>query len=316
LSGEFQILRLNHNNKHLLSAIENDIVVDSHLTFQIIDNKIYYSILNVTPYIKKCEINEFAISDYIDSENKIIFFAIQNNECIGQIRIRKYWNNYAYIDDIVVDKNYRRKNIGTKLLDAAKEWARTNKLIGLRVYPAIGGLPRTVNGEVNGLATRLAQKLGGEAASFFAPAFAENENERDTIFGLTHVIRSLDLARNARVGLFGIGSLHMDSSIIRYCPLPYHQLAELVERSNGVGEILGYIYDSQGEDCGTELSKLVIGISLDDVRKIPVRIGVAGGKIKAPAIAAAIKGKYFSALIIDENAARSVIEILQGNCAA
>jgi streptothricin acetyltransferase len=131
LSGEFQILRLNHNNKHLLSAIENDIVVDSHLTFQIIDNKIYYSILNVTPYIKKCEINEFAISDYIDSENKIIFFAIQNNECIGQIRIRKYWNNYAYIDDIVVDKNYRRKNIGTKLLDAAKEWARTNKLIGL-----------------------------------------------------------------------------------------------------------------------------------------------------------------------------------------
>jgi lsr operon transcriptional repressor len=124
-------------------------------------------------------------------------------------------------------------------------------------------------------------------------------------------MRSLDLARSARIGLFGIGSLQMDSSIIRYCPLPFHDLANLVKQSNSVGEILGYIIDGQGEDSGTEVSELVIGINLGDVRKIPIRMGVAAGAIKAPAIAAAIKGKYFTTMIIDESAARPVIEIFE-----
>jgi DNA-binding transcriptional regulator LsrR (DeoR family) len=200
---------------------------------------------------------------------------------------------------------------GGKTLSEVVSQVNSQIINDVRIYPAIGGLPRTVDGDVNGLASRLAQELGGEAAPFFAPAFAVNRTERDTILSLSHVMRSLDLARTARIGLFGIGSLQMDSSIIRYCPLPYHELANLAERSNSVGEILGYIIDGQGEDSGTEVSELVIGISLDDVRKIPIRIGVAAGAIKGPAIAAAIKGKYFTTLVINESAARPVIEILE-----
>lgn len=131
MTDDINIIRLDNDNRHLLSIIDNDFIVDSHLSFQIIDNKIIYSIEKVTPYKKKYENNEFYISDYIESDNNIIFLAVQNDICIGQIRIKKYWNNYAYIDDIVVDKKHRRKHIGTKLLDTAKDWAKINKLIGL-----------------------------------------------------------------------------------------------------------------------------------------------------------------------------------------
>jgi DNA-binding transcriptional regulator LsrR (DeoR family) len=164
---------------------------------------------------------------------------------------------------------------------------------------------------MNTVAMRLAQKLGGEAINFYAPAFAETEEECATFFGLTHVVRVLEQARTARMGLFGVGSLQIDSSVIQYCSLPYHVLAELVRQRNGLGEILGYAIDSQGGDCIPELSRLVIGISLDYFRNIPIRIGAAIGAEKAPAIAAAIRGKYFTTLFIDENAARGVLKILE-----
>lgn len=200
---------------------------------------------------------------------------------------------------------------GGRTVSKIVNYVEQHKISGVRVYPALGGVQNLNDRDLNTVAVALAQKLGGEAIKFYAPAFAETEEECATFFGLKHVINFLEQARTARMGLFGMGSLQIDSSVIQYCSLPYQVLAELVRQRNGVGEILGYAIDPQGRDCIPELSKLVVGISLDDFRSIPVRIGAAGGEEKAPAIAAAIRGKYFTTLFIDENAARSVIKILE-----
>jgi DNA-binding transcriptional regulator LsrR (DeoR family) len=186
-----------------------------------------------------------------------------------------------------------------------------HKITGTRIYPAIGGIQQNSNLDVNSCATRLAQKLGGEAVQFYAPAFAETEAERDTVFGLTHVARALEHARSARVGLFGIGDLDIGSSIVQYCPLPYSELAELVKLNGAVGEMLGFAFDGQGCGCIPEVNRRSIGISLDDMRRLPMRIGAAAGAKKARAIAAAIRGGYFTSLILDENAAWQVIAILE-----
>ncbi len=181
---------------------------------------------------------------------------------------------------------------------------------GVRVYPSIGGVQRNYDRDINGLANQLAQKLGGEAHLLFAPAFVEPETERDTILGLTHVARGLEQARSARIAILGIGSLRIDSSYLQYFPLSYSQLSELVERHGGVGEIIGYVIDRDGKPCVPELNKYVVGINLEDVLKIPVRIGAAVGAQKVPAIVAAIRGKYFNTLFLDENAAQELLACL------
>jgi DNA-binding transcriptional regulator LsrR (DeoR family) len=200
---------------------------------------------------------------------------------------------------------------GGRTVSEIINYVAPRKISGVRIYPAIGGVQRDKDRDINSLATRLAQKLGGEAVQFYAPAFAETESERETFFCLTHVKKALEEARTAGVGLFGIGSLQIDSSIIQYCSIPYYKLAELVDQRNGVGEIIGYVIDSQGQDCIPELSKLVIGISLEEIRSIPVRIGAAAGSKKAPAIAAAIRGNFLTSLVVDESAAKQVLVILQ-----
>lgn len=197
----------------------------------------------------------------------------------------------------------------SKIVDDLKP----EKISGIRIYPAIGGVQRNPNMDVNGLAAQMAQKLGGESIQFYAPNFAETEDERNTYMGLSHIMKTMEEAKSARIALLGIGALQIDSSFLQYCPIPYRRVAELVEQCKGVGEILGLVYNQDGCPCIPELNNLRIGISLHDLLDIPVRIGAACGAVKAPAIAAAIKGDYFTSLIIDENAAKQVLNILDTN---
>ena len=52
----------------------------------------------------------------------------------------------------------------------------------------------------------------------------------------------------------------------------------------------------------------MIGISLESMSKIPIRVGVAHGKEKTEAIKGALKGKLINVLVTDAETARTLIE--------
>ena len=70
-------------------------------------------------------------SSYIDSNEKIVLLAFHEDTCIGQIRLVKDWNRFAYIENIAVKKNFRKSGVGHLLLEAAETWAKEQSLIGL-----------------------------------------------------------------------------------------------------------------------------------------------------------------------------------------
>jgi len=70
-------------------------------------------------------------SAYIDSNEKIVLLAFHEDACIGQIRLAKDWNRFAYIENIAVKKNFRKSGVGHLLLEAAETWAKEQSLIGL-----------------------------------------------------------------------------------------------------------------------------------------------------------------------------------------
>ncbi|AYA74363.1 GNAT family N-acetyltransferase [Bacillus sp. Y1] len=70
-------------------------------------------------------------SRYINREDKALFLAYKNNNCIGQIRIIKDWNHFCYIGNIAVKEEFRGYGIGKLLLTKAEEWAKQRKLIGM-----------------------------------------------------------------------------------------------------------------------------------------------------------------------------------------
>ena len=68
---------------------------------------------------------------YIDNPDKTIFLAYSGAECVGQIILKRDWNEYAFVEDICVAKSARGQGIGTGLIQKAIEWAKKSNLKGL-----------------------------------------------------------------------------------------------------------------------------------------------------------------------------------------
>ena len=68
---------------------------------------------------------------YIEHDSRILFLAMDDDECVGQIRLVKDWNRFAYIENIAVRQTHRKRGIGKLLLETAEQWAKEKRLIGL-----------------------------------------------------------------------------------------------------------------------------------------------------------------------------------------
>ncbi|WP_047375963.1 GNAT family N-acetyltransferase [Exiguobacterium sp. ZOR0005] len=70
-------------------------------------------------------------SEYINREDKQVFLAFDETTCIGQIRVARDWNRFAYIENIAVQKAYRNSGLGHLLIGVAETWAKEQSLLGL-----------------------------------------------------------------------------------------------------------------------------------------------------------------------------------------
>jgi ribosomal protein S18 acetylase RimI-like enzyme len=128
---EIIIRKMGHQNLGDLNQCDGVFTVTSQLVLNMENGKLGYTIVPVQPYEKRYPIDEINPSDYVDHPDKAVFFVYVDGQLAGQIRLLKWWNAYAYIDDIVVDVKHRRKGIGRMLLAKAVEWAKVGNYPGL-----------------------------------------------------------------------------------------------------------------------------------------------------------------------------------------
>lgn len=57
--------------------------------------------------------------------------ACAGNQAVGLIVLKRNWNNYALVEDIAVDKQFRGHGIGRKLIEQAKRWAKNGGMPGI-----------------------------------------------------------------------------------------------------------------------------------------------------------------------------------------
>jgi len=76
-----------------------------------------------------------------------------------------------------------------------------------------------------------------------------------------------------------------------------------VRDAGAVGQLHQRFIDRDGEALKTPLDDLVVGITLQQLRRVKRKIVVAGGAAKHRALLAALRGKWADVLVTDVNSA-------------
>jgi DNA-binding transcriptional regulator LsrR (DeoR family) len=158
------------------------------------------------------------------------------------------------------------------------------------------------------LARRLAQFLGGRAMPLPAPGVAGNRAARNAFLRDAHVAKVLDAARAADVAFVGIGAPRQDSILVREGSIVKWEELEALKARGAVGDINLRYFDRHGSAITSDLDDRVVGIALEDFRRIPHVVGVAGGAAKLEAIRGALQGKLVDVLITDHITAQRLLE--------
>lgn len=163
------------------------------------------------------------------------------------------------------------------------------------------------------LARIVAAKLGGRHHDLHAPVLVERPEVRNIFLNEPAVREGIRRAQAVQLAITGIGTLDdKASSFLRAGLLTLTDLAQL-RRLGAVGETIGRFFDMQGRSDGIEINERIIGVELDDLRRIPQVLAVARGIPKAASILGALHGKFLTVLATDDATARAVLALERSN---
>jgi DNA-binding transcriptional regulator LsrR (DeoR family) len=183
------------------------------------------------------------------------------------------------------------------------------ELRDVTVIQGLGGLADP-NNEIHAadLTRRLSRSLGGKALLLPAPGVAGNQTAREAHCGDPHVAGVLQQARAANLAFMGIGAPRPESILVQEGTIVTWQELAALKKLGAVGDINLRYFDDRGRKVPSGLDDRVIGLTLEEIRKIDHVVGVAGGKEKFGAIRAALRGKLVDVLVTDHITAQQLLQ--------
>lgn len=122
-----EIKKITANNKNDINLPNQPFKIWGKLIPSLNNGKWDYKIHKFAKTSQQCFPNE----NYQYNSNLIYIGAYDNNRCIGLAIFSKSMFNYLYLDDLKIDIDYRRRNIGSQLIDAGLSEAKQLNLQGI-----------------------------------------------------------------------------------------------------------------------------------------------------------------------------------------
>jgi DNA-binding transcriptional regulator LsrR (DeoR family) len=176
----------------------------------------------------------------------------------------------------------------------------------LEIISVMGGLTRGSDFNSFEITTRLADLLGAQHSYFPAPLYAGSRQSRDTIMKLDVFNEVLAKIRKIDGMAVACSDISLRSLLVRD-GLPHDIKTGDLIKAGAVGDVLGVIIDKKGNPIDHSINERVVGIGLDDMRRIPNTILAAGGSYKIPVINAILRKGLARVVVTDENSARSLL---------
>ncbi|MCW3158945.1 sugar-binding transcriptional regulator [Micropruina sonneratiae] len=180
----------------------------------------------------------------------------------------------------------------------------------LKVLPLAGGNPGLDMAAAGGtLVQALARRCGVQPSRFLAPAVVESPHTKQAFVAESSIRTALERAAEVDHAFVGVGTLGVRSSvtIVEDMKLSEAELATFLAQKPA-GDISGRFFDDTGAEVGPPTSDRVIGLSLDDLRRVPCVIGLAAGQEKARGFRAALRTGVLDIAVLDVALAQAVLQ--------
>jgi dihydroxyacetone kinase-like protein len=155
----------------------------------------------------------------------------------------------------------------------------------------------------------IARRLHARAVNLHAPAALSNAALRDALLKEPSIQEQFIRIRSCNKILFGVCTVKTNSLVFSSGLVSIEE-SKFFIANGAVGVIAGRFYDANGQWIRGAMDDRMIGISLDDILKIPTRVAVAGGVDKTDAILGALRSHLITVFITDEPTARSILSRL------
>jgi DNA-binding transcriptional regulator LsrR (DeoR family) len=194
---------------------------------------------------------------------------------------------------------------GRTVLAAARATV-ASEVKGLTIVQASGSSLSTDDFSPELCTSLLANQLGARCLNFHAPVVLSSRALRDQLLAEPSLQRQFEHIRAADIILFGVGDIGPGSTFAGSGMADEAELAELRE-TEAIGIVIGRLIDAKGEAVASDLDARIVGISLAELKQVPVRLCVAGGAHKRAAIAAALTGGCATHFVTDAATAEALL---------
>jgi central glycolytic genes regulator len=197
---------------------------------------------------------------------------------------------------------------GSTMAEVANHLTSAVPMKGVWFVPARGGLGESVELQANTIASTMAKKTGGQYRLLHVPDHL-SEDAYQSLMLETGIVEIIQVIRAARIVVHGIG----DAMVMARRRKVDEATIQSLVREGALAEAFGYYFDRQGR----VVHKMpTIGLRIEDIERMEIVIGVAGGKSKGEAIAAVLRFGHEDVLVTDEAAALEIAEHMQREHAA
>ena len=213
-----------------------------------------------------------------------------------------------YLEEVLADRASLSICFGSTTYEVISA-IRADFQADVKVMQATGSLSHALKEyDSSALTRQLAGKLGGEALYLSSPLLADSAAEALIIRKQAVVERTLEQVRRADIALVGIGDLDPESSGFVKAGVADAEQLRAYRADGAIGDMAWQIFDRDGALYDCELNRRIIGVTLDELRAVPMTIAVAVGTNKAAAILGALRSGVVNTLCTDEATATTIVD--------
>jgi DNA-binding transcriptional regulator LsrR (DeoR family) len=215
----------------------------------------------------------------------------------------------SYLDRVLTDRNIVAVGVGRNV-SAVSHHAVSSTRRACSFVCAMGGSYRGGKAmNADHICRRLAARFGGDSETLYAPALVDDPALLASLLDNDTVRQSLARARRTEVALIGIGDLANDHNIEHLGWFSPEEI-DAAKRAGAVADVMGYNFvDIHGQPTTNTANRRAIGLTLDDLRRVPNVIAVVSEPTKVTGILGALRSGVVNTLAITQATAQTLISL-------